>query len=105
MPATQSYDRAAERRLAKQLAAADVDASDVPPGGSPAGDRFRRLVSPHKRIRVLRNAIHRTGRINYLVRFGQTDQWKAVIGGQPYGGTFNQVLDQIAHLVIHHVEA
>ena len=35
-----------------------------------------------------------TGRISYLV-FGQTDQWKAVIGGQQHGGTFNQVIDQM----------
>lgn len=100
-----SYDRRAERLLAKQLADSSVGDEDVSPGGSPAGNSFRDLVSPFKRIQVLRNAIQRLGSTNYLLQFRGTEQWKAVIGGKTYAGTFNEVLDQVAHLVLHHVIA
>lgn len=104
MSATQSYDRAAERRLSKQLADSDVDSKDVHPGGSPAGERFRHLVRPSQRSSALRNAVQRTGNFNYLIRFGNTNQWKAVMGGKPYSGTLNQVIDQVAHLIIHYID-
>lgn len=102
--AVDRYDRAAERSISKQLADSPLDGEDVPPGGSSAGDAFRSLVVAHERSSVLRNAIYKTGRHNYLVRFGTTNQWKAVIEGNIYSGTFNQVVDQIAHMIIHHVK-
>ncbi len=100
-----SYDRRSERLLAKQLVDNSVGDEDLSPSGSPAGNRFRSLVSPFERIRVLRSAIHRLGSINYLLQLRGTEQWKAVIGGRTYAGSFNEVIDQVAHLILHHVTA
>ena len=107
-------DRAELRRLARQLAPAavpveDLLASEVPtdrdPGLRSAVAQFNEAVSPLRRVRVLREAIQRSGSLNYMVRHGKGGSYHVHHRGHDYYGNFQEVARQVLPFVLHLIPA
>ena len=104
-------ERALLHRITRELDAAPVGPQDLPnrevPTSSgeslrPAAHQLRASVPPVKRQAYLRNAIQRLG--GHLVRFGRGQTYKATVGSRVYVGTFAEVFDQVAPLVLRHLD-
>ena len=98
-------------RITRQLESDLVGSQVVSDRGMPAsGDQSMRPTAAQlretlpvvKRQAYLRNAIQRLG--GYLVRYDRGQKYKATIGSRIYVGTFAEVFDQVAPLILRRLE-
>ena len=79
--------------------------TDSDPGLRSPGDQLRAKVPPLRRTQFLRKAIQRSGRTNYLVSAYNGRTYRARINGRDFIGSFAQVWDQTAPLLLRFADS
>ena len=114
VPHDDLLDRAELRRIARQLAPAGVPVEDLLAGEVPADPdqdlrsplaQFNSSVPPIRRVRALRDAINRSGTLNYMVRHGKGGSYHVHHRGRDYYGNFQEVARQVLPYVLHLIPA